>query len=221
MRIAFFDLDKTLLSVNSGSLWVKSEYRSGRLPARMLLRASGWLTLYHLGFHGRLESLLREAVRTLDGQSEAELRDRTRQFYEDEVRGRFRPGALEALEKHRALGELRVLLTTSSNYLSMHVAADLELDDIICNSFLVDEQGLFTGLPKEPLCAGSGKLTLAAEYAAERAVRLSDCSFYTDSAADLPAMEAMGEPVAVNPDPRLRRRAAKEGWRIVDWGTDD
>jgi len=50
-------------------------------------------------------------------------------------------------------------------------------------------------------------------------VRLSDCAFYTDSFSDVPVLEAVGQPVAVNPDPRLRRRANKRGWRIVDWGT--
>ncbi len=209
MAIAFFDLDRTLISRNSGSLWVRSELRLGFVTRWQALRAAGWLTRYHLGF-ADLDQAIRAAVETLNGTEEGALRTRTLEFYEREVKSLVRPGGLDALESHRAAGDALVLLTTSSNYLSEPIGADLGLDDWLCNRFET-EDGAFTGRPLEPLCYGPGKRTLAAAYAAERDVDLADCAFYTDSYSDLPVMEVVGRPVAVNADPRLKRLAHQRG----------
>lgn len=217
MSIAFFDLDRTLLAVNSGTLWVRAERRLGYLGRREALRASGWLLRYHLGF-ADIATAVRAAIASLEGTDEAAIRARTRAFYRREVRDRVRPGAHEALAEHRRVGEPCVLLTTSSNYLSSLVSDDLGLDDYLCNRFEVDAAGIFTGRPVEPLCFGAGKVEVAQRYADARGVTLADCAFYSDSHSDLPMLEAVGRPVAVNPDPRLRRVSMARGWSVVDWG---
>jgi HAD superfamily hydrolase (TIGR01490 family) len=217
MTIAFFDLDKTLLARNSGQLWIRSELRQGFITRWQALRAMAWLTRYHLGF-ARLEDAILESIRSLAGGDEAELKARTLRFYHSEVRGLVRPGARDALARHRAAGESLVLLTSSTDYLSEAVATDLSLDGVLCNRFEIDERGCYTGRPLGGLCYGPGKLSLAREYAGARGVELSQCAFYTDSASDLPVLEAVGRPVAVNPDPRLRREARRRGWPVVDWG---
>ena len=68
------------------------------------------------------------------------------------------------------------------------------------------------------VCYGEGKVKHAIAYAQKRGVSLDDCSFYTDSTADLAMLKAVGQPVVVNPDPRLMREAKAQGWEIVDWG---
>ncbi len=218
MSIAFFDLDKTLLSVNSGSLWFRSEFKRGHLTWTQALQAFTWLSLYHLGV-ARLEQSLLTSISQLAGIREAEVVERTRAFYEQEVRHQFRPLARTVLEDHRASGDALVMLTTSSNYVAEIVQRELGFDHILCNRFETDAQGLYTGRPVGPLCFGPGKLTLGREYAESQGVPLSSCSFYTDSASDLPMMEAVGRPVAVHPDPRLRRIAQQRGWEIADWGS--
>jgi hypothetical protein len=65
---------------------------------------------------------------------------------------------------------------------------------------------------------GPGKRTHAERYSQEAGVPLSACAFYTDSYSDLPVLEVVGRPVAVHPDHRLRREAARRGWPVVDWG---
>ncbi len=217
MTIAFFDLDKTLLSVNSGSLWVRSELREGFLGRRMAARASWWIFKYHLGVSS-MEPAVLEAISTLKGAHEAELRARTRRFYDREVRQLYRPGGLQALERHRAEGDQLVLLTSASLYLSERVQEDHGLDALLCNRFEVDERGVFTGLPQGDLCFGEGKLAHARAYAQARGADLSSCSFYTDSTSDLSVLEQVGRPVCVHPDPRLRRIASRRSWPRVDWG---
>ncbi len=218
MALAFFDLDLTVLAVNSGTLWVRRELSCGHISYRQALRAFGWLGAYHLGF-ARIESVLLESIASLAGQPEKDLADRTRAFFEAEVRSLVRPGARAAVARHREAGDGLWMLTTSSNYLSEAFARDLGLDGSLCNRFEVDGSGLYTGRPLGPLCFGPGKVQVARALADERGVPLAGCTFYTDSASDLPMLEAVGHPVAVNPDPRLRRIAAKRSWPIVDWGT--
>jgi len=215
MAIAFFDLDKTLLAVNSASLWVSHEVRQGNITRFQAARAALWILRYHLGF-GAIEDAMTVAVATLEGVREADIEARTIRWYEEEVASLYRPGAQAVLEEHRGRGDDLVLLTSSSPYLSRPVQERLKLDGILCTRFEV-EGGLFTGQPVTPICYGLGKVHHAKQYAGERDVALEDCAFYTDSYSDMPMLEAVGRPVAVHPDPRLKRAAKKLRWPILDW----
>jgi HAD superfamily hydrolase (TIGR01490 family) len=217
MRLAFFDLDRTLLAVNSGTLWVRRELALGHLSKRQAMRAMWWLARYQLGFASG-EDMVAEAVTHLKGTPSHALRERTARFYETEVRQTYRPGAVEHVEQHRGAGDRLIMLTSSSNYLSQLAAAELRFDAVLCNVLQVGGDGLHTGLVDGRVCFGEGKLVHARAEAMHAGGSLDDAFFYTDSFSDLPVMEAVGTPVAVNPDPRLRRHAARKGWRIVDWG---
>lgn len=217
MHLAFFDLDRTILSVNSGTLWVRREVALGHLSKRQALRAMGWLARYHFGF-ASAEALVEEAVTHLVGTSSAALQERTVRFFHEEVRGTYRPGALQAIEQHRRDGSRLVMLTSSTNYLSRLVAEELRFDGVLCNHLEVDAQGIHTGQVTGGVCFGPGKLPHAQAEADRHGVPLRDATFYTDSYSDLTVLEAVARPVAVNPDPRLRRHAQRRGWRVLDWG---
>jgi len=216
MAIAFFDLDRTLLPVNSAWLWMRYEVDHGHITWRQVAHASVWLSAYHLGV-ATMDKPLRQAIAAYAGSYATDLRDRTRDFYERRLAGGYRPGGLRSLAAHRAAGEPVVLLTTSSTYLSELVSADLGLDGILCNAFEEDRDGRLTGRAVEPLCYGQGKVAAAARYAASQGCGLVDCAFYSDSLSDLPMLEAVGRPVVVEPDPRLRRLANRRGWQAETW----
>jgi HAD superfamily hydrolase (TIGR01490 family) len=215
VKIAFFDVDRTILAVNSGTLWVRREVRLGHLTVWQALRAMLWGLLYALGM-ARMERIIASAALTLRGQRERDIHDRTLVFWRDEVRGLIRPAARAAIAAHRARGERVVLLTTSSTYLTHEVADELGCDAYLCNHLEV-EDGCFTGRVEPPVCYGDGKVHHAAAYAAREGVALAECSYYGDSYSDLPVLLAVGEPVVVNPDPRLARFARRRGWRVDDW----
>jgi len=216
VALAFFDLDRTLLSENSGSLWVRREVRSGHLNRWQAFLASGALLRYHLGGTS-IESVLLAALEGLAGTSALELRKRTETFYAQEVRHLVRPGARVAIEAHRAAGDTLVLLTTSSGDLADLIAADLRLDAVLCNR-LEAEGDRHTGRPQGELCYGAGKVRYAQTLAEGLGGSLRDASFYSDSYSDLPMLEAVGRPVVVHPDPRLKREALRRGWPIELWG---
>lgn len=215
--IAFFDFDKTLISINSGTLWVKREVKGGFMTKWDAVRASAWMFQYHLGFVN-LESAVKEIVGSLRGTKEAELCARINAFYADEVRALYRPGARRVIDEHRAAGEKLVILTSASCYMADHVSKELSFHDVLANRFEVDEAGVYTGRSHGEMIYGEGKLRVAREYADRAGVPLAKCAFYTDSIADVSLMEVVGKPVAVNPDPRLRKHAKKRGWAIADWG---
>jgi len=217
MAVAFFDLDRTLISRNSATLWIKFEYAERRIGWRQALRAASWVLRYSLGAVD-LGEPIRRTVASLAGHEEAEVAARTARFHAQAVRPLYRPGARAAVARHREAGDRLVLLTSSSNYVGEAVCADLGLDACVCNRFEVDAGGRYTGRAHEPLCFGPGKVALAERYLASCGERLGACTFYSDSHSDLPMLQAVGFPVVVDPDPRLRRHARRCGWPIEDWG---
>ncbi len=216
MRVAFFDLDRTLVHGNSARLWVRHEWRRGALRNRTFLKGLAYLAAYRVGYAG-VEDALRAGIQTLSGQSEAEMSALAKEFYHREIQPIVRHDARVAIRQRRAQGDRVVLLTSSSPYLAGAASRDLELDDYLCTRFEVDAAGCFTGKAIEPVCFGGGKVRMAEVYVAGLGGSLARCAFYSDSYSDLPMLEAVGEPVAVTPDPRLRRAAKTRGWPILEW----
>ena len=217
MAVAFFDLDLTVLDVNSVSLWVRAERKGGRLTRKDLMRALWALFRYRLGYVD-LEPLIREAVSAQRGQAQQAFESRVQAFFNREIESRIRPGAIEALEHHRALGDHTVILTTSSQALANACASAFGFSDAIGSRFKVDEKNCFTGLPYEPLCFGAGKVHWARQWCQTHGERIDDSTFYTDSFSDLAMLEVVGSPVVVNGDRRLMGVAARRKWTRVDWG---
>lgn len=214
MTVAFFDLDRTLLEVNSGKLWFQRERAAGRLALHQALEAVGWMGLYALGLMDGQIALGR-AARVVEGTPEAVLDERVRTFYDEDLRGAFAPGGLAAVRAHQEAGDRVVLLTSASIYVARCVQDHLGLDDVLSLELEV-ANGVFTGGIRR-YCFGSGKVVCAREWADERDVDLSSCWFYTDSITDLPMLEVVGRPMAVHPDPRLARVARRRGWPVLDW----
>jgi len=217
MRVALFDLDRTLVDLNSARLWIRHEWDHGNLTSRQLARASWWLFKYSLGFGRDMQEAYREAVATLAGREEADLDRQTRDWFDDRVRPHLRPGARSAIARHREAGDVLVVATSSSTYAAAAARDAFGLDETICTAFEVVD-GRFTGAVASS-AYGDDKADRVREWVAEHGAGLEACTFYTDSMSDVALLEIVGKPIAVNPDRRLARRARERGWTIVDWGT--
>src|SRR5262245_40236060 len=128
---AFFDLDRTLLRVNSGSKWLRFLRERGELGSWMMLRSLLWLLKYELAILD-LETLATGLIADLRGDSEQEMRDKAAIFWEREVRPAISPLALAALAEHRAAGHLIVLLTSTTQFIAEPVAAHLKVEHVLC-----------------------------------------------------------------------------------------
>ncbi|HUU01664.1 MAG TPA: HAD family hydrolase [Myxococcota bacterium] len=212
---AFFDLDKTLLTVNSGRLWMQCERRDGRLSGWHMAEAALYFVAYRFGLID-MEYAMGRALKTIRGLEEDVLRRRTRAWFTDEVLKYAAPGARAAIAGHRGQGHRLVLLTSSSPYESEAAAEFFGLEDFLCTRYEVTD-GLFTGEAIKPLCYGAGKVEYARRWAREHDVDLATSYFYSDSITDLPMLQAVGNPRIVAPDPRLKHQARKNGWPVLDW----
>jgi HAD superfamily hydrolase (TIGR01490 family) len=212
---AFFDLDGTLITANSASLWMRAERRAGRLGWRQLVEGALYLALYRV--HSLdMPRLMRKALETIRGRSEGEIEQRIREWFRADVLPLVAPGARPAVERHRARGDLLVLVTSASVYEAALVAREFGLDAFLATGYEVVD-GRFTGDVRLPLCYGEGKVVLVEVLADERGIDLGRSWFYTDSFTDEPLLRRVGHPRVVNPDPRLRRLARREGWPVEDW----
>ena len=212
---AFFDMDNTLLRIETGMSWVRFLYGRGELPPRMLARAIYWSTLYKLAILD-MDAVFTKLTADLRGDSEAEMIAKCEIWYRDHVAPEVAPAARVAVEHHRQAGHLVVLATGSTQYAAGPVARGIGIDHVLSSVLEVGTGGTFTGRPAA-LCFGHHKVALAEDWARRHGVDLAASYFYSDSYNDLPMLERVGTAVAINPDARLARHARRRGWRIRYW----
>ena len=214
-RAAFFDMDLTLLRVNSGSRWVKYLRKRGEIGLPMLIRSGIWLLQYRLSLLD-MESVAAMLAADMAGDSESETRAKVAEFYRTELQHTISPEACEQLAQHRRDGDAIVLLTSATPYVAEPLAAELSIPHVLCTRLAI-ENGRFSGRVLSPACYGSGKVHHAEQFAKAHGIDLAQSSFYTDSYSDLPMLLRVGRPVAVNPDRRLLRYARRQGWPTLRW----
>jgi len=211
---AFFDVDKTLVRVNTGRLNMRHRVATRQAGPREVLRFTRWMTQYQLGVVD-VREVTTKALGPMRGVEEARFRAEMNGWYEAYVRRHVSLEGRREVIRRRAAGAIPVILSASTPYAVEPLAADLGIEHVLCTTLEVRE-GRFTGRP-ERLCYGPDKVRLAEEWARTHGVDLRASSFYTDSVSDLPMLERVGEPRVVNPDPRLRVRAASRRWPVEKW----
>jgi HAD superfamily hydrolase (TIGR01490 family) len=206
---AFFDMDKTLIAENSASVYMKRRYRDGKIGAVQLALA---YLRYKLGLLDLVEST-RGLMVPLAGREVVEVWAEGQALCEESIFSLVYPGAVERVRHHQTRGDLVCIVSGSMGFVVDHVAAHLDIDHAIYTR-VEEKAGRLTGEVVEPLCYERGKLYWLREFIQEHEIDLSKSWFYSDSITDLPLLEEVGHPVAVNPDPRLYRLARRRGWPI-------
>lgn len=215
-RAALFDMDRTLLRCETASLYVRYQIEIGEATWRDMARALFWVGQYTLGVLDA-PKVAAKTLRKFEGIPEIMLAARCDDWFRNYVERHIADGGRRAVERHLTAGDLCAIVTGASRYASRPLARLLRIDHLVSSELEVDASGRFTGRTEGPLCFGSGKLERAARFADAHGFRLEDATFYSDSISDLPLLERVAEPIAVNPDPRLRREAARRGWRTEIW----
>lgn len=212
---AFFDVDHTVLEINSGSRWVAYQWRKGAISVRDMARALRWRIEYKFG---RLDfnDMTRRVLANYAGQPTKPVEAEIRHFFETEVATTICVEARERIAYHRAQGHAVALLTSATQYLSRAVADAVDIEHILSTEIGVSD-GRFTGTVLEPQCYGPGKVLRAEAFASQHGISLDDSFFYSDSVSDLPMLERVGHPRVINPDPRLKRIAKERGWATETW----
>ncbi len=214
MRAAFFDMDKTLVRVNTARLYVRWRFARREASWREVARATRWLAEYALGVVDPAE-ITEKALSTLVGRSEEEFTRELEGWYAEHVRPHVSEDARREVERRRAQGYRLVVLTASTPYAAAPLARELDIDTVIASELEV-VNGRFTGRCAR-LAYGQGKVTMAEAWAEREGVDLAQSVFYSDSVSDVPMLARVGEPVVVNPDLRLALHARRSGWPVARW----
>ena len=218
MEAAFFDLDKTVIAHGALVAFGGSFRRAGMVNRRVLARTI-WNGLVFRTFGADEERMRRFRESTLQitrGWDHATVTSIVHRSLAEVIDPIVYEEAIVLIEGHRAAGRLVYLVSASPEEIVAPLAEHLGLDGIIASRALIDAEGRYTG-EVGFYCYGENKVEAITELAALKSIDLSQSYAYSDSATDLPMLEAVGHPIAVNPDRELTRTALHNGWPIVEF----
>jgi HAD superfamily hydrolase (TIGR01490 family) len=212
---AFFDLDRTLLRRSSALALAGSFRRRGVIGRGQLAKAAIWQLLF--AARGASAETVRKAsedgMRILAGFPVDDLRVLVSEAMEPVLKPLVYRDALRLLEHHRERGEHGYIVSATLQEIVAEVARELGFDGAIGSTCEIAD-GVYTGRVLRA-CHGRGKATAVRELAEPAGIDLAVSTAYSDSHTDLPFLEVVGRPVAVNPDRQLRRLARERGWPIL------
>jgi putative phosphoserine phosphatase/1-acylglycerol-3-phosphate O-acyltransferase len=209
---AFFDLDRTLLAGFSANAFFRERLMQGRMTPREM----GETLLGALAFvRGRtgFSGLMSATTAGYRGLSESVLVELGQEVFVKHLATQIYPESRALVRAHLHRGHTVAIVSSATPYQADPLARDLDIEHVLCTRLEV-EDGVFTGGVLHPTCWGEGKAIAARDFAAPREVDLEQSFFYTDSAEDLPLLEAVGNPRPLNPDRRLTAISAERGWPI-------
>lgn len=215
---AFFDLDKTVIAKSSTLAYGKPFRRAGYLRRRTLVRAAAAQAVYLLlGAGQRRLNRVRDRLLSLTKGWDAQaVRRLVRETVDDVIAPLVYAEALALMDDHRRRGRRVVIVSASPEEVVEPLAHYLGVDHVIATRSRVDTRGRYTG-ELAFYADGPGKAEAVRDLAGRWGLELRECFAYSDSASDLPLLEAVGRPVAVNPDKELRRRAEEGGWPVEEF----
>lgn len=217
-RVTLFDLDHTLLPIDSDHSWGEFTQRIGWTdPVDFKRRNDAFYAHYIAGtldVHDYVRFAV-EALRVRDADAYAEAHQR---FMREWITPALRPAALQLVRGHQQRGDLVAIVTATNELVTRPIATALGVPELIAVELERDAAGWITGEIAGVPSMREGKVVRVAEWLRQRGLDWDsvESTFYSDSMNDLPLLERVDHPVATNPDPKLRALALARGWRILD-----
>ena len=218
MEAAFFDLDKTVIAKASMVAFGRPLYRAGMISRWLVARAL-WsqLIFQHRGAdEERMRKFRESALRVTRGWDQARISAIVRDTLTEVIDPIVYDEALDLIRQHQHEGRRVFLVSASPEEIVAPLALYLGVDEAIASRAQLDDAGRYTG-EVEFYSYGPFKAEAIQEVAAERGIDLDASYAYSDSATDLPMLEVVGHPVAVNPDRELARVAADRGYEVLQF----
>ena len=217
MKLAIFDLDHTLLSGDSDVLWCEFLLARGELDAASFaVRHAEVERGYRVGSIAP-QAFTEFYLATLAGRSRAQWLELREAYLRDCIVPRIPASARALVHSHRAAGEVLVLSTATNRFLTELTATELGFEHLIATE-PEEAGGVFTGRARGTINMREGKPLRLREWLAAMgwpAALLDDAVGYSDSVNDLPLLQAVARPVAVDPDDRLLAHAMAHGWAVL------
>ncbi|MEM1141933.1 MAG: HAD family hydrolase [Pseudomonadota bacterium] len=223
MALALFDLDNTLIAGDSDHQWGRFLCDRGLVDALDFQKQNDRFYEDYVSGKLDIQKYLRFVLAPLKGRSIADLQPLLAEFIETSMRPLFLPAAKHLLNEHRSSGDEIVIVTATNELVAKPVGRWLGVPNVLGCPVEI-ESGKLTGNFTGTLTYQAGKVARVQEWIEQNGLgenALADAYFYSDSLNDLPLLERVGHPVAVDPDQTLRAVAFRNGWSVISLRSPD
>lgn len=218
---AFFDVDNTVMQGASIFHLARGLHRRQFFTTTEILGAAwkqAWFRIVGVEDPGHLADARASALSFIAGHTGAELEELGEEIFDDQMAHRIWPGTRALAQLHLDQGQRVWLVTAAPIEIARIIARRLGLTGAL-GTVAEQVDGVYTGRLVGDMLHGPAKAEAIRALAAREGLDLARCSAYSDSCNDLPMLSLVGDPVAINPDARLRAHARAHGWRVRDYRT--
>ena len=214
MALAIFDLDNTLLSDDSDYLWGQFLAQQGLVDTKTYERENQrFYDEYKAGTLDIFE-FLEFSLRPLSENSIEDLEQLHLKFMDKSIRPKITSAARNKVEEHRQAGDTLLIITATNAFITAPIAVELGIENLLATEPEIID-GRYTGKVKGTPCFKEGKVVRLESWLKQTGLNLANSYFYSDSHNDLPLLEQVTTPIAVDPDDTLRQHAIMKGWEII------
>lgn len=218
MTLAIFDLDETLISIDSDHAWGEFIVHKGLVDPIQYRHSND--AYYQQYKQGKLDvdAYLLFACEILTQYPMKQLMEVRREFVEERIKPAILPKAVDLIESHRQQGDCLLVITATLQFVTEPIVELFSIPNLIAPiPELKNNQytGKITGIPSYQ----EGKLIRLREWLKDRPYELAESCFYSDSINDIPLLESVGTPIVVDPDPKLLEEARERGWKVTSLRT--
>lgn len=217
-RLALFDLDHTLLPLDSDYEWGEFTTRIGWTDPQEFSRRNAEFYAHYQAGTLDIHDYVRFAIEAVRRHGPQEADAAHARFMQEVITPAIRPAALELLRQHQRAGDRVLIITATNEFVTRPIAQALGVQELLATELERGADGWFTGEIRGEPNMREGKVRRMAQWLAGQQLGWDDVhsTFYSDSTNDVPLLEQVNEPVATNPDARLRALAQERGWRTLD-----
>lgn len=217
-KVALFDLDHTLLPIDSDYSWGEFTQQIGWTDPVDFKRRNDEFYAHYVAGTLDVHDYVRFAVEALRQRGAAAYEEAHARFMREWIAPVLREPALALVRSHQQQGDLVAIVTATNELVTRPIARLFDVPELIAVELERDASGWITGEIAGVPSMREGKVVRVTQWLAARGLDWLDVesTFYSDSMNDLPLLERVDHPVATNPDARLRPIALERGWRILD-----
>jgi HAD superfamily hydrolase (TIGR01490 family) len=217
-HLALFDLDHTLLPLDSDYAWGEFTQRIGWTDPVVFKRRNDEFYADYQAGRLDIHEYVRFATEAVRVRGRVQAEAAREQFLQEVIRPAIRPQAMQLIQQHRDQGCQVMIVTATNEFVTGPIARLLGIEDLIAVELERDAQGWITGEIAGVPSMREGKVQRLQQWLQARGWDWADVetTFYSDSTNDLPLLGRVNHPVATNPDDRLREQALQRGWPILE-----
>jgi HAD superfamily hydrolase (TIGR01490 family) len=218
MKLALFDLDHTILPIDSDQSWGRFTTTLGWTDAVEFNRKNDAFYAHYQAGTLDIHDYVRFATEAFCKRPRDEAEAAHARFMREVIQPVIREEALALLNKHRAAGEQLVIITATNEFVTRPIAQAFGVDELIAVELVRDGDGWYTGEILGVPSLREGKVERLQQWLHQRGLDWNkvETTFYSDSSNDIPLLQRVNHPVATNPDAKLKAFALEKGWPILE-----